>query len=355
MRRGWATGIHPSRSISGRIRPADEAYWERFRAAPKAFVPLDVGQRLWGSTLGRVTSVRVYPPGDVSRDAARDALLDRLRSSWTPAAAGVSVHAVRARALEAARGSTDFGEYFSVLQFLPRHGSGLLLMGLFFRLGIEQRTREVGLLRSFGFTAANIRRLLLAEGTALAAVGSLVGAAGAIGFSALILLGLRTWWVDAVGTRALTLQVTPLPLSAGRFGGVLMAVATIWWTLRTLSSRTARALMSGAPADAPCRTHPGGRGGFNTARVWDRAWLPAWLIAAALALLALGWRAVVSNTAAFFGAGVLLLAAALTAFARWLRRPHATAIDGTGVCGPGCAWARGRRRGGPDAACFPSR
>ena len=234
----------------GRIRPADEAYWEHYRAAPKAFVALDVGQRLWGSTLGRVTSVRVYPPSHVPLDEARAALVERLRSSWTPAAAGVSVHAVRARALEAARGSTDFGEYFST-SVSSWSWRGLLLMALFFRLGIEQRTREVGLLRSLGFTAATIRRLLLAEGTVLAAVGSVIGAAGAIGFSALILLGLRTWWTDAVGTRALTLQVAPLPLLGGALGGVLMAVATIWWTLRTVSGRTARALMSGAPADMP--------------------------------------------------------------------------------------------------------
>ena len=31
----------------------------------------------------------------------------------------------------------------------------------------------------------------------------------------LIMLGLRTWWVDAVGTTALTLHVDPLSLIAG--------------------------------------------------------------------------------------------------------------------------------------------
>ena len=46
--------------------------------------------------------------------------------------------------------------------------AGLLLAGLFFRLGLEQRLREVGLLEALGFTAARLRRHYLAEGLALA-------------------------------------------------------------------------------------------------------------------------------------------------------------------------------------------
>ena len=210
--------------------------------------------------------------------------------------------------------------------------SGLLLMGLFFRLGIEQRAREVGLLRSIGFSAAKIRRLLLAEGAALAAMGSLLGALGAVGFSSLILLALRTWWVGAVGTRELSLDVTPLPLGMGALAGVLMAIATIWWTLRGLAMRTPRALLSDgplAPAVAPSHEQTGRR--FTTHLT--RGQLPLWLLATALLLLVSGWRATVSNTTAFFGAGLLVLAAALTAFARRVRQPAAAPIHEPGGWG----------------------
>ena len=44
-----------------RIRPKDEEYWDRHRTTPKAFVPLAVGQKLWGHRLGRVTSIRLVP------------------------------------------------------------------------------------------------------------------------------------------------------------------------------------------------------------------------------------------------------------------------------------------------------
>ena len=45
-----------------RIRPADERYWKQYRTTPKAFVPLEVGQRLWRSRYGALTSIRVAPP-----------------------------------------------------------------------------------------------------------------------------------------------------------------------------------------------------------------------------------------------------------------------------------------------------
>ena len=57
---------------------------------------------------------------------------------------------MRAQGLEASRGATDFGEYFVYFSFFIVV-SALLLVALFFKLGIEQRVREVGLLRAVGF------------------------------------------------------------------------------------------------------------------------------------------------------------------------------------------------------------
>ena len=36
-----------------RVRPKDEQYWERYRTTPKAYIPIEVGQALWGSRFGR--------------------------------------------------------------------------------------------------------------------------------------------------------------------------------------------------------------------------------------------------------------------------------------------------------------
>lgn len=42
-----------------RVRPKDEAYWDQYRTAPKAFLPLSAGQRMWRSRHGQVTSIRL--------------------------------------------------------------------------------------------------------------------------------------------------------------------------------------------------------------------------------------------------------------------------------------------------------
>ena len=74
-----------------------------------------------------------------------------------PAQLGMAVYAPREQALESARGSTDFGEYFTYFSVFLMV-SALLLAGLFFQLGIEQRLREIGTLRALGFPASRIRQ-----------------------------------------------------------------------------------------------------------------------------------------------------------------------------------------------------
>ena len=136
---------------------------------------------------------------------------------------GVSITPVRAQALAASSGATDFGEYFTYFSFFIVV-SALLLVVLFFKLGIEQRLRQIGILRAAGFTMATIRRLLLAEAAILAVAGGALGAAGAVLYARLIVHGLRTWWVGAVGTTELQVHVSPASLLAGAAGGVLAAV-----------------------------------------------------------------------------------------------------------------------------------
>ena len=41
----------------GRIRPEDEDYWDRWRAAPKAFVSFETAWTLWGRRYGTAMSV----------------------------------------------------------------------------------------------------------------------------------------------------------------------------------------------------------------------------------------------------------------------------------------------------------
>jgi putative ABC transport system permease protein len=287
------------------IRPRDERYWNRYRTTPKAFVPLRVAQDLWGQRLGRLTSIRLRPEEGSDLETARVAYGKALEGALPAVQARLRVEAVRARALEAAEGATDFGAYFVYFSFFLVVAA-LLLAGLFFRLGIEQRLRELGLLRALGFGAVLLRRHYLAEGLVLAVLGGILGMAGAALYAQLMVLGLRTLWVDAVGTRTLDLHVSPGPLAVGALGGVAAALLAIALTLRGLRGRSPRDLLSGASEEwGP------------PARVGGRAAAALLALGAALLLAAAGLGRT-SPTGAFFGAGTSLLAAFLVVIRRRL-------------------------------------
>src|SRR5262249_9858425 len=190
-----------------RVRPADERYWDEYRTTPKAFIPYARGRELWQSRYGAMTSIRLALRTQADMTVALTAIGDELRAALPPAALGVTTYPARTAALNASRGATDFGEYFTYFSlFLVV--SALLLVVLFFKLGIEQRLRQIGILRATGYTISSIRRLLLSEGIVLAIVGAIVGAAGAVLYGRAIVHALTTWWVGAVGTTLLTLHVS---------------------------------------------------------------------------------------------------------------------------------------------------
>lgn len=305
-----------------RVRPVDEAFWRDHRTTPKAFVPLEVGQRLWRSRYGAVTSVRASGTG-ASTEATRADVAARLRGRIDPLEVGLAVRDVRAESVAASRGATDFGEYFVYFSFFLVV-SALLLTVLFFKLGIEQRVREVGLMRAVGFRAAAVRGVFMREGVALALVGSILGVGGAVGYAWLVMAGLRTWWVGAVGTTALALHVSPASVAGGVTGGFVAALVCIWWTLRALSRVTERSLLAGdLAADArPLEASPRRRRMSLT--------LAVLLAGLGLGLLAAGAAGLLAEAGAFFGAGAALLVAALVGVAYVLRSPASSGVAGRG-------------------------
>jgi hypothetical protein len=293
---------------------------------------------LWRSRYGALTSIRIEP-GSVSPEVAAERYGERLRTAIDPLASGISVRDVRGEGLEASRGATDFAEYFTYFSFFLVV-SAVLLASLFFRLGVEQRVREVGLLRAVGFSTAAVRALFTIEGLVLALVGSVIGVAGALGYGYLMMTGLTRWWVGAVGTTALTLHVSPAALGAGAAGGVLAALACIWWTLRSLARVSERSLLAGQLERDGIPLKAG------TPALATRA--AGGFLVVGLALLGLATAEWVAPAAAFFGAGASLLAAALWATAAWLRRPPRRVLAGHG-------WQAMSRLGARNARYRPGR
>lgn len=281
-----------------KIRPRDEEYWTLYRTAPKAWIPLSAGQEIWGSRFGSLSSIRL--------EHGAPNIGQALRAEVDPFASQFALLPLREQSLQAAQGSTNFGEYFLYFSFLLLVAA-LLLMALFFRLGVEQRRREVGLLTAIGFSGVKIRRLFLYEGAVVAWTGALTGVALAPVYAWVIVTGLTTWWRGATGTGLLRLSLDWPPLVAGFAGGVGIALLTVWLSLKSWEGLMPREVQSAAGA----------------------AEWPAWMkglapgaVVAGLALLAGSAAGRVPQEAGFFGGGFLLLLSGLLGAGLWLRKPR---------------------------------
>lgn len=234
-------GLHIDKA---KVTPADEAYWDEHRAAPKLFVSLQTAQTLWGESFGRLTSIRI--PADRADEFAR-----ALRQTIDPAQAGLFFRPVKSQQISAASGSTDFAGLFIGFSFFIII-SAALLVAMLMRLNLEQRSPQFGLLAALGFEPRTIARLMLAEGVTIAIFGSALGTAGGLGYAWLMLAGLRSWWVNAIGTTALSLHVSANTLLIGFTAAVAIAVAAVLWTTRGITRLSAAGLLGGVdPAGPP--------------------------------------------------------------------------------------------------------
>jgi hypothetical protein len=313
----------------GKVRKQDEQYWDDYRTTPKAFIRYERGRELWQTRYGAATSLRLAPPatadgkrGFPSAEAAHEAVAavdGFIRSTISPQAMGMSAYPARQLALEASTGATDFGEYFTYFSFFLVV-SALLLTVLFFKLGVEGRLKQIGIMRAAGFTVAVLRRMLLAEAALLAIVGALLGVAGAVLYARIIVHGLTTWWVGAVGTDLLRLHVSPVSLAIGAAAGVLAAIICVAVSLRTVARLSPRALLTAQGLENV---------GVDAGRPRRNRRLALAFAAIAIALIAIGFSGRI-QVGAFFGAGAALLVASLLALAAWLRARDARLITGRG-------------------------
>ena len=303
-----------------RVRPQDEQYWRDHRTTPKAFLHYERARELWATRYGNATGFRfsVGPGEDAGQLAA--ALQQNLQKRLAPDSQGVTITSVRALALGASSGATDFGEYFTYFSFFIVV-SALLLVVLFFRLGIEQRLRQIGILRATGYTQRHLQWMFSGEAVAVSLAGGLLGIAGAVAYAQGVVYGLKTWWVGAVGTTLLETHITPGSLLIGFAGGVAASLICVVLSLRSVSRQSPRSLLG---------THSLEQPGADPKRARRSARLSVCFAVVGLALMALGFISRTAQAGAFFGAGAALLTSFLFALARWLRARDAGNIGGRG-------------------------
>jgi ABC-type antimicrobial peptide transport system permease subunit len=215
----------------------DEAYWKRYRAAPKLLVSLNTAKRLWNGPFGLITSLRIPAAKSEAFTAAFARQID-------PATMGFVFRPIRQQQLDATSGSSDFAGLFMGFSFFLIVAA-VMLTAMLMRLNIEQRARQLGLLAAIGFPAKSLRRMALTEGMLLAILGAAVGVAVAVGYTALMMLGLRTWWIGAIGTTAMRLHVVPITLLYGFVGSVVVAYLAILWSVWRVGRKSAATLLAG--------------------------------------------------------------------------------------------------------------
>jgi ABC-type lipoprotein release transport system permease subunit len=301
--RDWDTGIPIDLD---KISRRDEDYWDKFRGTPKAFITLRAGQAMWANRYGNLTAVR-YSLSDESKENIAGKILGVV----DPAAVGLYFQPVRARGIKAGDEATDFGQLFLGLSMFLI-AAALVLMGLLFIFGVENRSEQVGMLLAVGFPPKLVRRLLFIEGSLLALLGAIAGTAAGLLYTRAMIYGLATVWRAAVSGSTIYFRAKTSTLFVGASAGVVICLIAIWLTLRKQVSRPARELLVG---DLKWQF-------FTTAKVSaerrpaDKRWLGLWVaaIAAAAAVVLLILMAAAEGTAAagaFFAAGALLLIAGL--------------------------------------------
>jgi ABC-type lipoprotein release transport system permease subunit len=301
----------------GLVRPADEEYWQRWRGAPKAFVPLEHGQQLWRSRFGALTAIRLALRPDEDAATGSVAIAGELMRRLSPGAVGLTVVPLREQGLAAASGTTSFGGLFVGFSLFLIVSSALLV-ALLFRLGVERRAGELGLRLATGFPVRSVRWMLLGEGAFLAAAGGLLGIGLAALYGRAVLAGLRGWWAPLLSSPFLRLDLRPASLAAGLLISLLVVLGSIALTLRQLKRLPPRALLAGAVDEARARRRP---------RRLTR-WLAPSALIVALGLLSAAYGSDEASPALFFGVGAALLTAGFAFFALWCRGGLTSGVSG---------------------------
>ncbi|MFO0427686.1 MAG: FtsX-like permease family protein [Planctomyces sp.] len=196
-----------------------------------------------------MTSIRIAPSGALLNEEQLQTLSSRLSAdilkAINPVDAGLGFRPIRAEGLRASSGANDFTQLFLGFSFFLIL-SAILLASLMFRLGIQRRLSQAGLLGALGFPERRILWFFLSEGLLVSLGGCIVGMFAAVGFAQLMIHGLTTWWIGAIGTTFLHPDVQPLKLIIAAMISLAMSIAVIHRSLTLSTRRTVRDLLSGS-------------------------------------------------------------------------------------------------------------
>lgn len=285
------------------VMERDEAYWERYKTTPKAFVSLNTARAMWRSSPGPstawVTSIRLAISAGTDTAKLKQSFEPALLQRLSPEKSGMVFRPIRRIALASAKGSTDFGQLFMAMSFfLVLAGAGLA--GMLMKLSAERRASETGVMLACGFTPKTAVLALLGEGALLSLAGTLLGLPLGVLYAWGIIAALKSWWVGAVGSSPLWLHVSLSSLAMSLLAGLLVGLVSLGSSALRLRKTDVLQLLAGWQG---IRALPTGASGRSKIILFLSL-----AGAIALALLQTG-----SAQASFFGCGAALLVAGMSA------------------------------------------
>ena len=326
--RDWKPGI-PMKT-KGFITNADEAYWQKYKATPKAFIALETGQRLWQNRFGNLTSLRFA--------ATPEVLEGKLKASLTLRELGFAFAEPQKLAQAAVDGSMDFGALFLSMSFFLII-TALILASLLFLFNVEARAGQVGLLRAVGISGDRVRWLFIGESLLAAVLGAVLGATVAAFTTGWLLGRLEGDWRGAVGGLHFVREIHGTALLHGIGMTLAFTLGAVWWVSRRLTKCAPQRLLAGDGLQLAGATK------LTKRRRTFHFWLgmACLLIAVGVARQATQLTRT-TQPGAFFGAAILVLTGGILLCGDWLRGLEQRT---TGVASP---WALGlrnavRRRG----------
>ena len=232
-----------------RIGKADEDYWKRYRATPKAYIRLDDGQKLWATRFGKLSSIRIdiADEAETSRSSATRSRAVCCNCCRRPRAASSS--ATSAGRPSRRRAARPTSACCSSASACSSSSPRCCWSGLLVRLNLDRRATEIGVLAATGWTPGAIRRLLVCESAILVFLGAAVGLLGATGYAWLMLRLLAVQWPGGKTLQFLTLHAEPMSFAIGYVSAVVVGLVTVLWALRGYAKMSPRQLLAGRNVD----------------------------------------------------------------------------------------------------------
>ncbi|MBT6004842.1 MAG: FtsX-like permease family protein, partial [Prolixibacteraceae bacterium] len=228
--REWEAGVPIDLDA---IRDKDEDYWNKWQGTPKAFISHDKALEMWSNRFGNYTAVR-FRVDSFNEDKYNQIFAEEI----VPGDLGMAIEPIREQGIHAAQNGTDFSGLFIGLSFFILVAS-IVLTSLLFRLNLETRSAQVGLLAALGFQQNMVRRFYLFEGLAISLVGGIIGLLASVFYTQLVFKILNSLWFEIVRTNVLEINILPATLITGLLISILVSLVAIFTSIRRYQNQRA--------------------------------------------------------------------------------------------------------------------